>query len=243
MHRLFLAAAVLLPLTAAAQTSPPVTPSHTASPGDMQHGAGMPGMPGGMMPGAPRPTSAMPGPMMQAPMMGRAMMHGQMMRGQMMRGPMMRRMGTPGMPTAAGQAAFGAIQEIVAILEADPHTDWSKVNIDALRHHLVDMDNVTLRARVTEQPITDGMVFVVTGSGPVTGSIRRMIQAHVATMNGAGPWRYEAADIKGGAKLTVHVPAADMAKLKGLGFFGVLVSGMHHQEHHLMIARGMQPHS
>jgi hypothetical protein len=36
-------------------------------------------------------------------------------------------------PTQPGQAAFAAIQEIVAILEADPRTDWSKVNIDALR--------------------------------------------------------------------------------------------------------------
>jgi hypothetical protein len=33
---------------------------------------------------------------------------------------------TPMMP---GQDAFGAIQEIVRILEADPKTDWSKVNL------------------------------------------------------------------------------------------------------------------
>ena len=30
-------------------------------------------------------------------------------------------------PTMPGQDAFGAIQEIVRILEADPKTDWSKV--------------------------------------------------------------------------------------------------------------------
>ncbi len=35
-------------------------------------------------------------------------------------------------PQAAGQDAFGAIQEIVQILEADPNTDWSKVK---LPHH------------------------------------------------------------------------------------------------------------
>ena len=50
-------------------------------------------------------------------------------------------------PTEAGQGAFAAIQEIVAILEADPDTDWSKVDIDALRQHLVDMNAVTLRRR------------------------------------------------------------------------------------------------
>src|SRR5665213_2414926 len=46
------------------------------------------------------------------------------------------------LPTQPGQSAFAAIQEIVAILEADPKTDWSRVNIEALRQHLIDMDNV-----------------------------------------------------------------------------------------------------
>src|SRR5690348_17327314 len=35
-----------------------------------------------------------------------------------------------------GQAAFGAIQEMVESLQADPQTDWSKVDVDALREHL-----------------------------------------------------------------------------------------------------------
>jgi len=37
-------------------------------------------------------------------------------------------MGTGAMPTQPGQGAFGAIQEVVRILEADPATDWSKVD-------------------------------------------------------------------------------------------------------------------
>jgi hypothetical protein len=44
------------------------------------------------------------------------------------------------LPTQPGQSAFAAIQEIVAMLEADPKTDWSRVNIEALRQHLIDMD-------------------------------------------------------------------------------------------------------
>ena len=54
-------------------------------------------------------------------------------------------------PTMPGQEAFGTIQEIVRILEADPATDWSKVNIGALREHLIDMDEVTMRARASER--------------------------------------------------------------------------------------------
>ena len=41
-------------------------------------------------------------------------------------------------PAEPGQGAFAAMQEIVAILEADPTTDWSKVDLPALRQHLAD---------------------------------------------------------------------------------------------------------
>lgn len=145
-------------------------------------------------------------------------------------------------PTQGGQSAFAAIQEIVAILEADPKTDWSKVDIEALRQHLIDMDNVTLHAAVKSEPVDDGLRFVVTGDGPVRDSIRRMVVAHAAAMNGVGGWRMAAAEIDDGATLTVTAPAKDAAKLKALGFIGVLTLGMHHQMHHLMIARGESPH-
>src|SRR5437879_13280128 len=45
-------------------------------------------------------------------------------------------------PTMPGQDAFGAIQEIVQMLEADPKTDWSKVDLEGLRQHLIDMNEV-----------------------------------------------------------------------------------------------------
>jgi len=145
-------------------------------------------------------------------------------------------------PTQPGEGAFAAIQEIVGILEADPTTDWSKVDIDGLRQHLVDMDLVTIFAHVTNVAVDDGFRFEATGVGAVRDSVRRMLAAHAATMNGETGWRYEAAEIENGASLTVHAPAADKAKLHGLGLFGVLTLGMHHQMHHLMIARGQDPH-
>lgn len=145
-------------------------------------------------------------------------------------------------PTEPGQGAFAAIQEIVAILEADPHTDWSKVDIDALRAHLVDMTAVTLAADVKCEPLAGGTRFLVTGSGAVQASVRRMVKAHATTMNGVDDWRFDASDIDGGASLTVWPPAKDVAKLRGLGFFGLIALGMHHQRHHLMIARGENPH-
>ena len=145
-------------------------------------------------------------------------------------------------PTQPGQAAFAAIQEIVQILEADPRTDWSKVDIEALRRHLVDMDNVTLRAAVVATPLDTGVRYAVTGDGAVRDSIRRMVSAHAAAMNGAGGWTYVAAETADGATLTVTVPPADLARLRALGFIGVMTRGMHHQQHHLALARGDQPH-
>ncbi|HTR14412.1 MAG TPA: hypothetical protein VMI72_14455 [Roseiarcus sp.] len=145
-------------------------------------------------------------------------------------------------PAQPGQGAFAAIQEIVGILESDPNTDWRKVDIDALRQHLVDMNNVTLEANVKNEPIDGGMRFVVTGAGAVSDSVRRMVTAHAAAMNGVNGWRLEAAPIEDGAILTVRPPSQDVDKLRGLGFFGILALGMHHQAHHLMIARGAHPH-
>ena len=145
-------------------------------------------------------------------------------------------------PTEAGQAAFAAIQEIVGILESDPHTVWTKVNIDALRQHLIDMNNVTLDAEVSSKAIDGGMRYTVTGLGKVRDSIQRMVSAHAATMDAVDGWHFEAAEVAGGATLTVLAPANRLEELHGLGFIGIMVRGMHHQQHHLMLARGEEPH-
>jgi hypothetical protein len=147
-------------------------------------------------------------------------------------------------PTEAGQSAFAAIAEIVALLEADPNTDWSKVDIEALRQHLIDMSNVTLGADVKAIDQGKSVEFDVTATGLVTDSIRRMVMAHAMTMDSVDGWSYAAKEIDGGASLTVTPPdAKSKAKLKGLGFIGVMASGMHHQQHHWMIAKGQNPHS
>ncbi len=151
--------------------------------------------------------------------------------------------GAAARPTASGQAAFAAIQEIVALLEADPSTDWEKVDIAALRRHLIDMDNVTLHAEVSRRLIDGGARYTVTGSGPVRDSIRRMVLAHAATMNGVGGWSFAAEKHPLGAVLTVTTDRpAEVAKVRGVGFIGAMARGSHHQAHHLMIARGLAPH-
>ncbi len=151
--------------------------------------------------------------------------------------------GAPAGVTEGGQSAFAAIAQIVDVLNADPTTDWSKVNIEALRQHLIDMDNVTLRAMVASTPTPTGARFSVTSTDPaVQASIRRMVMAHAAMMNGTNGWALAASQTEGGAVLEVSGTQADAARINGLGFIGVLTLGMHHQAHHLMIAKGMNPH-
>ena len=174
------------------------------------------------------------------PMDAMPMNHMQMMHGAAM--PNAGQQVQDGRATEPGQAAFAAIQEIVRILEADPKTDWSKVDIEGLRQHLIDMNNVTMAAQVKSEAIDGGMRFIVTAEGTVRDSIRRMTSAHAATMDGVGGWHFTATQTDGGAILDVRVPANDIEKLKGLGFIGVMARGMHHQEHHLMLARGEHPH-
>lgn len=143
--------------------------------------------------------------------------------------------------TEAGQAAFTAIQEIVALLMADPQTDWTQVDIESLRLHLIDMDNVTLRADVDVREIEGGARFEAMSDRPdVTASIRAMVSAHAAAMNGAEGWLMRADEIPGGAAL--NVTGADVQRIRALGFFGILTAGMHHQGHHFALASGQDPH-
>ena len=169
---------------------------------------------------------------------GQTMKHSQMIHvsqpGMMMEGQL---------PQETGQSAFAAIQEIVGMLSADPATDWSKVDIEALRQHLIDMNNVTLGAVVEARHEGSIMKFVVSGSGPIQASVERMVVAHAATMNGLDGWKIIAIPLATGAIVTVTPPnPASMIKLQALGLIGFMTLGMHHQQHHWMLATSLSPH-
>jgi hypothetical protein len=146
-------------------------------------------------------------------------------------------------PTRPGQDAFGAIQEIVRILEADPVIDWSKVNIDVLREHLVDMSKVTLDANVTSTPVDGGTRFAVTGEERTRAAIQRMVPAHAREIDGLNGWAATAEPVSDGVVLIVSsADPKQTAKIRGLGFFGILTEGSHHQMHHLAMATGEFAH-
>jgi hypothetical protein len=166
------------------------------------------------------------------------MMHGQHgMEGGMGPHGMMMGSEASGQPIMPGQEAFGTIQEIVRILEADPATDWSKVNISALREHLIDMDEVTMRATAAERALDNGVEIAVTGEGRTLDAIKRMVPAHARELSQFG-WNAKTEEVSNGVKLTViSTDAKQVTKLRALGFMGIMVQGSHHQQHHLMMAK------
>ncbi|MEP0942143.1 MAG: hypothetical protein ABJH63_06740 [Rhizobiaceae bacterium] len=146
-------------------------------------------------------------------------------------------------PKEAGQSAFAATAEIVALLSNDPQADWSKVNIAALRQHLVDMNALFLQANVSAIPQPDGWRYQVTGSGTVLRAIQAMVPAHAIELDKMDDWSASATKTDAGAELRVTSSSAETRqKIKGLGFFGLMATGAHHQPHHLSMATGKSTH-
>jgi hypothetical protein len=137
--------------------------------------------------------------------------------------------------TAPGNGAFAAIQEVVEKLLADPDTDWSRVNLEALRQHLVDMQNFTFNVKVLKhQPIDNGVTFTVKATtSDAAGSLDRLFSAHPAILKQESGWDMTATKNKDGSYT---------AKIRGLGYIGLVAYGKHHQSHHWQMAIGSDPH-
>ena len=142
-------------------------------------------------------------------------------------------------PDESGQSAFAAIAEIVTILRGDPNTDWSTVNIAALRRHLVDMDLLTTEVAVDTIPRPGGARFEIRGSERSLEAVRAMVPAHAPFLAAETGWEVSTEGLEDGMALIVD---GDPQQIQGLGFFGMMSIGAHHQEHHLMLAKGAQPH-
>ena len=142
-------------------------------------------------------------------------------------------------PHETGQSGFTTLAEIVAILRGDPRTDWSTVNIAALRQHLVDMDLLTTDSEIDVIKRREGARFEIRGTPRVLEAIRAMVPAHAPFLAAETGWDVSTEEIEGGLSLIVD---GDPGQIQGLGFFGVMTIGAHHQQHHLMLAKGAAPH-
>ena len=147
---------------------------------------------------------------------------------------------------APGESVFGAVQEAIRRLEADPNTDWSTVDVDALRQHLVDMHHVALHVAVEDTaPIDSGLRLRVRPTTEAAqASLDRVLSAHPHMLKQDTGWTMDVeAD---GASYVLRVTtedAAEVAKIRALGYMGLLAYGQHHQRHHWHLVRGQRPHA
>jgi hypothetical protein len=175
------------------------------------------------------------------------MQHGSMPQGAMPGAAMQHHQHTAGMtatgePTQPGQEAFGTIAEVVRILDADPKTDWTKVDLERLRQHLIDMNEVVLHSEVKQTSVPGGLEMDITGTGRTEQAIRVMLVPHATELDRMPAYAARTETIPGGIRLTVtaknSADARVVARLRGLGFIGLLTEGGHHGPHHLAMAKG-----
>jgi len=143
----------------------------------------------------------------------------------------------------AGQSTFAALAETVAALTADPETDWSRVDVDALREHLVSMDRLVLEAAVETDVLDDGYRFTVSGDGRTRQAIHEMVPAHATVLAAETAWEVNASRTPEGATLIVSSDDPDERRRIGaLGFFGLMATGDHHRPHHWALLNGQRMH-
>jgi hypothetical protein len=147
--------------------------------------------------------------------------------------------------TESGTDLFATIQEVIRQLSADPDTDWSKVNLEALRDHLRDMFEFSYNVDVISQrPITHGVRILVK---PVTTrakqALEKVLSAHPAMLKMETGWDMQSSKVKDQYQITVTTTKpAEIDKIGGLGYIGLLAIGNHHQWHHWAMAKGQNPH-
>ena len=160
---------------------------------------------------------------------------------KMAREKMMERMRSM-MPPPSGAPMFDAIGAQVAMLDADSTTDWSQVNLEELRQHLIDMNDLMMNAVVAPKPVSGGVELTITGTGRTVGAIQRMVVDHMAMLQKSGKYVTAVTNGKTGvvAMVTAPAPATDraVARIRGLGFAGLMTEGTHHVRHHGAMARG-----
>jgi len=145
-------------------------------------------------------------------------------------------------PATSGSSAFDAISAQVLALDADTSTDWSKVDIEALRQHLIDMNDLMLNAVVAQEAVPGGVQLTITGAGRTLEAIHRMIPEHMGQLAMSGEFTTKSTMTANGAivLVTAKSPSGEraVARIRGLGFAGLMAVGHHHARHHMAMAKG-----
>lgn len=140
-----------------------------------------------------------------------------------------------------GNEIFGTIQEVISKLEAAPSTDWSKVDLEALRQHLLDMKAFTEEVSViSKKNIEDGVeIKVKPDTKRAAEALKRVFHMHPAMLKKEKGWDMKTEEENDEWDIIITTnKASEVEKVRALGYIGMLAEGAHHQLHHWMIATG-----
>lgn len=143
-------------------------------------------------------------------------------------------------PRPLGPPALVALADLIARLENDPSTDWRRVDLEAARAHLHDLDRLTLAAEAEARDVPGGVELRVRGPDAATeAAIRRLLPGAAARLATARRWRLATAPMEGG--LLVEVRSQDpreTARIRALGLVALLVAAAGDEAYLLALARG-----
>lgn len=143
--------------------------------------------------------------------------------------------------TEPGNDIFGTIQEIIKKLKADSTTDWSKVDLENLRQHLLDMKAFTEDVTViSKTPIENGTeIKIRPKTNRAAEALKRLFSMHPAMIKKEKGWDMDAHQNGDNWIITCTTSnESEVEKIHALGYIGLLAEGAHHQLHHWRIATG-----
>lgn len=145
----------------------------------------------------------------------------------------------------AGNDIFATIQEVIDQLENDPETDWSKVNIEALRQHLLDMNDMAVNIDVINQkPLVNGLeVTIQATTMRAKQTLLKVFNVHPMHLKRETGWDMQVVQNK--EHFIVTTTSKDLKqvnKIIALSYIGLMAYGNHHQPHHWGISTSQNPH-
>ncbi len=148
--------------------------------------------------------------------------------------------------TQAGNDMFGTVQEVIQQMNEQDGFSWKEVNLEVLRQHLLDMQDMTENVEVVGQrPVANGVELHIKATTPrAFNALKRVFSAHPAQLKKETGWEMLVSQQDDLFVLTTTSSNSnDTDKIRGLGYIGLMAWGNHHQPHHWAMATGQNPHA
>jgi len=142
-------------------------------------------------------------------------------------------------PTLA-PPSVAVLAGLVARLEADPTPGRRRVDLEAVRRHLADLERVTLAAEVRAEDLPGGVGLIVSGPDPATvAAIQRLLPERAVRLAEARRWKVATVTVPEGLRVEVRsLDPREAGRIRALGLAGLLVAGPPDEAYLLTLPRG-----